>query len=237
MQKINALQDQRQSLGFIYRLSLYRIWTMKFLLVPGHYRFFDLSSGDIGKLKNWCIEALVGKSPYSPPDPPPQELPAQAQINNISGKKQALPLDCEARVAVDWAKYFGKNIDELTFQNRLPKSVNPDLGFVGNVNGSWGQIPPNAYGIHAGPVVDLLRTYGVSAYGHRPLDWEQLKAEIAASRPVIVWVAGSANRNEYPHLLHINGWAPDNCCPLRAHCNGCWLFSNLCNNFRWWNSN
>jgi subtilisin-like proprotein convertase family protein/uncharacterized protein YvpB len=158
----------------------------------------DLGSGDVGKLKNWCIEALVGKSPYSPPDPPPQELPAQAQIKNITGKKQALPLDCEARVAVDWAKYFGIIIDEINFQNRLPKSNNPDQGFVGNVNGSWGQIPPNAYGVHAGPVVDLLRTYGVSAYGHRPLRWDQLKAEIAASRPVIVWVAGSANRNEVP---------------------------------------
>ena len=158
----------------------------------------DHDSGDTGKLKSWCIEALIGKSPYTPPNSPPQELPAQAQITNISGKKQALPLDCEARVAVDWAKYFGKNIDEITFQNQLPKSGNPDQGFVGNVNGSWGQIPPNAYGIHAEPVVDLLRTYGVSAYGHRPLNWEHLKAEIAASRPVIVWVVGSANRNEIP---------------------------------------
>ena len=158
----------------------------------------DHDSGDVGKLKSWCIEALIGTSPYSPPDPPPQELPSQAQINNITGKKQALPLDCEARVAVDWAKYFGINIDEITFENRLPKSDNPDQGFVGNVNGSWGQIPPNAYGVHAGPVVDLLRTYGVSAYGHRSLSWDQLKAEIAAKRPVFVWVAGSANRNEIP---------------------------------------
>lgn len=158
----------------------------------------DNSVGDSGKIKSWCIEALIGKSPYSPPEPPPEEIPAQAQINNITGKKQALPLDCETRVSVDWAKYFGKTIDEITFQNRLPKSDNPDQGFVGNVNGTWGQIPPNAYGIHAGPVVDLLRSYGVSAYGHRPLTWNRLKAEIAASRPVIVWVAGSANRNEVP---------------------------------------
>jgi uncharacterized protein YvpB len=158
----------------------------------------DNSSGDSGIIKSWCIEALIGKSPYSPPEPPPEELPAQAQIKNITGKKQALPLDCETRVSVDWAKYFGKTIDEITFQNHLPKSDNPDQGFVGNVNGTWGQIPPNAYGIHAGPVVDLLRAYGVSAYGHRPLTWNRLKAEIAASRPVIVWVAGSANRNEVP---------------------------------------
>ena len=158
----------------------------------------DNSVGDSGKIKSWCIEALIGKSPYSPPEPPPEDLPAQAQIKNITGKKQALPLDCETRVSVDWAKYFGKTIDEITFQNRLPKSDNPDQGFVGNVNGTWGQIPPNDYGIHAGPVVDLLRTYGVSAYGHRPLKWDRLKAEIAASRPVIVWVAGSANRNEVP---------------------------------------
>jgi len=89
-------------------------------------------------------------------------------------------LDCESRSAVDWAAYLGQHINELTFFNRLPKSDNPDKGFVGNVYGAWGQIPPNPYGVHAEPVAALLRDYGLQAYAHRPLRWEQLQAEIAA---------------------------------------------------------
>jgi uncharacterized protein YvpB len=115
----------------------------------------------------------------------------EAQISGISGRKQALPLDCESRSAVDWAGYFGYSIGELAFFNQLPHSDNPDKGFVGNVYGTWGQIPPNSYGVHVEPVAALLRAYGVPAYAHRPLGWEHLKAEIAAGRPVFVWIVGS----------------------------------------------
>jgi uncharacterized protein YvpB len=92
---------------------------------------------------------------------------------------------------VDWANYFGVYIDELTFLSQLPLSDNPDLGFVGSVYGNWGQIPPAPYGVHAEPVAELLREYGLSAYTHRPLSWNELRAEISAGRPVIVWIVGS----------------------------------------------
>jgi uncharacterized protein YvpB len=114
-------------------------------------------------------------------------------ISSVSGKNQSLPLDCESRSAVDWAKNFGYSIAELDFFHLLPHSDNPDKGFVGSVYGAWGQIPPNAYGVHAEPVAELLRDYGLQAYAHRPLSWEGLRAEIAAHRPVIVWIIGSIN--------------------------------------------
>jgi uncharacterized protein YvpB len=125
------------------------------------------------------------------PTPIQPNLPNQAFITGISGRSQALPLDCESRSAVDWANFFGVIIDELTFFNKIPKSDNPDVGFVGSVYGSWGQIPPAPYGVHAEPVADILRSYGLSAYAHRPLSWNQLRSEIAAGRPVIVWIVGS----------------------------------------------
>jgi len=92
---------------------------------------------------------------------------------------------------VDWAKYFGYSIGEISFFNNLPRSANPDKGFVGNVYGNWGNIPPNDYGVHAEPVAALLRQYGLNAYAHQRLSWLELKAEIAAGKPVIVWIAGS----------------------------------------------
>lgn len=152
----------------------------------------DNYQNDTGYLSSWCLVASISPYGQTPtPVPPPPPSPAQVQIYGVTGRKQALPLDCESRSAVDWAAYFGYRIGELAFYSQLPHSDNPDKGFVGNVNGTWGQIPPNPYGVHAEPVAALLRQHGVPAYAHRPLSWEHLKAEIAAGRPVFVWIVGS----------------------------------------------
>jgi LysM repeat protein len=111
-------------------------------------------------------------------------------IRNISGGNQALPLDCEARSAVDWARYFGTDIDELEFFKRLPTSDDPDIGFVGDVNGLWGQTPPNAYGVHAEPIAALLRQYNINAIAKRNMNLDDLRRELNANRPVIVWIVG-----------------------------------------------
>jgi uncharacterized protein YvpB len=116
--------------------------------------------------------------------------PWKAVIAKIYGHAQSLPLDCESRSAVDWAAYFGKSINELEFFRRLPVSANPDEGFVGDVYGPWGNLPPLGYGVDAGPVARLLRTYGLSAHAYRGMSWNQLQAEAAAGRPVEVWVVG-----------------------------------------------
>jgi uncharacterized protein YvpB len=117
--------------------------------------------------------------------------PAQAYITGIIGSTQKMPLSCEASSATDWAAYFSVFIDEFVFQNQLPLSDNPDKGFVGSVMGSWGQIPPNPYGVHAGPVATLLQTYGLRAEAVHAFSLSGLKQEIAAGRPVIVWITGA----------------------------------------------
>ena len=94
---------------------------------------------------------------------PGQSAAAEGKVLSVAGRAQALPLDCESRSAVDWAAYFGVSIGELDFLGKLPESDDPDAGFVGNAHGSLGQTPPGDYGVHAGPVADLLRAYGVSA--------------------------------------------------------------------------
>ena len=120
----------------------------------------------------------------------PAPTPVIGKQLAVSGRGQALPLDCESRSAVDWAGYFGASIDELAFFGRLPVSDDPDVGFVGNVYGAWGQIPPAAYGVHADPVAALLNQYGVQARAAHGLSWESVQAEIDADRPVLVWVVG-----------------------------------------------
>lgn len=121
----------------------------------------------------------------------PAELPASAYISGVVGHKQSLPLSCESRSAADLAAFWGISISETSFFNALPKSDNPDKGFVGDVYGAWGQIPPNPYGVHAKPVAKLLRQYGLNAEARLGMSWKDLRTEIAEGRPVIVWVIGA----------------------------------------------
>lgn len=100
-------------------------------------------------------------------------------------------LGCEAAAAVDLAGYYDVQLYEADFQLALPVSDNPDLGFVGDPNGPWGQVPPYAYGVHAAPVAALLRDYGVDAEGGKGYTLEQVKEKVAAGHPVIVWVIGN----------------------------------------------
>jgi uncharacterized protein YvpB len=195
--------------------------------ISGEWRLnvSDHAAGATGNLRAWCMLASISANPAPPqPTPPPPVLPSSVIIGGVTGRSQSLPLDCESRSAVDWAHYFGHNIDELEFFHLLPHSDNPDKGFVGSVYGTWGQIPPNAYGVHADPVVEVLRDYGLQAYARRPLSWDQLRAEIAASRPVMVWIIGSINNGipvyytpadglhtivaRYEHTVVVTGYTP-----------------------------
>ncbi len=170
-------------------------------------------------------------TPVLSPTPPPTitatpTLSDRAHVTGIIGHTQALPLSCEARSAADWAGYFGVPINELEFLSRLPVSDDPEVGFVGNVNGAWGQTPPGDYGVHAGPVAALLREYGLGAQAVKGLPWETVAAEIGAGRPVIVWVVGHVATSSEPvaytasdgqttlvasreHTVMVIGYSPD----------------------------
>lgn len=145
------------------------------------------------------VTPFIGHATFTPepsqtPTPVPTltpTLPAAFILNDFRGHLQLLPLDCEAAAAVDWAAYLGVTIDEYEFQHGLPISDNPNLGFVGYSTGPWGQVPPYAYGVHAGPIADRLREYGLNAVAMKGATLEQVKRELAAGRPVIAWVIGN----------------------------------------------
>jgi uncharacterized protein YvpB/LysM repeat protein len=118
-------------------------------------------------------------------------LPDEAYISGVSGHAQSYSLSCEARSAADWAAYWGVSIGETEFLEALPGSDNPDEGFVGNPNDVWGRLPPHGYGVHAEPVAETLRDFGLKAEAQHDLSWDDLREEISAGRPVIVWVIGT----------------------------------------------
>jgi hypothetical protein len=115
-------------------------------------------------------------------------IPSEAYVLGVIGYAQQYTLDCESRSAVDLAAYFGVYIDQITFQESLPVSDNPEEGFVGYYWGLQGQLPPASYGVHAPPIAALLRAYGLQAYDQKRVEWTTIQAEIAAGRPVMVWV-------------------------------------------------
>jgi uncharacterized protein YvpB len=118
------------------------------------------------------------------------DLPEVFFIKDISGRGQAYSLSCESRSATDLARFWGIEFDEIAFFESLPTSDNPEKGFVGNVHGVWGQIPPKPYGVHARPVAAALRRFGLNARAQYGMTLEELKFEIASGRPVVVWVVG-----------------------------------------------
>lgn len=117
--------------------------------------------------------------------------PDSAFVSGFVGHAQSYAIDCEVRSAVDWAGFWGVSIGETQFLEALPRTDNPDVGFVGDPNDPWGRIPPQGYGVHADPVAKTLRDYGLKAEARHGLSLDDLRREIDAGHPVIVWVIGS----------------------------------------------
>jgi uncharacterized protein YvpB len=126
-----------------------------------------------------------------PPTKTPLILPDSFYIKGIIGHGQYFALGCEASAAVDLAGYYDILIYQYNFQHELPLSDNPDLGFVGDAKGPWGQVPPYAYGVYAQPVADLLQKYGLDVEAGKGYTLEDMKVKLAQSKPVIVWVIGN----------------------------------------------
>ncbi len=119
-----------------------------------------------------------------------ESLPDAAYIPGVVGHPQQYSISCEARSASDLAAFWEVNVGETEFLKALPSSDNPDQGYVGSPNEAWGRIPPQGYGVHADPVAATLRKFGLQAQAQHDLVWDDLRAEINAGRPVIVWVIG-----------------------------------------------
>ena len=156
---------------------------------------------------------------------PTATLPAIVEIQGIQGTHQTYELGCEANCAAQMARFFGILINEREFQAALPLTDNPDTGFVGQVEGWWGAIPPASYGVHAEPVAAELRNFGLNAKAHRQYSMAEIRQEIAAGRPVMVWVIGGVRQGRattytaadgsvitvapYEHTVLITGYGPD----------------------------
>ncbi len=115
------------------------------------------------------------------------ELPPSAFVDGVTGHPQEHNLSCESRSATDLAAFWGATFTEDEFFRRLPKSDNPNRGFLGDVDLPAGSMPPVGYGVYAGPVAANLRSFGLDARARREWNLDGLRTELAAGRPAIIW--------------------------------------------------
>jgi uncharacterized protein YvpB len=109
----------------------------------------------------------------------------------LSGNPQSRNLSCESRSAADLLAAHGLPASEDAVLARLPRSDNPDTGFVGSPDDATGGLPPSGYGVHAPPVAAALRDLGLDARAESGRDLAWLASETADGRPVIAWITGS----------------------------------------------
>ena len=162
----------------------------------------------------------------------PAALPDAAYISVI-GHAQLFGLSCESRSAADLAAYWGiQAATERAIVNALPRSDDPEIGFVGDINGAWGYIPPNSYGVHAQPIAAVLRQYGLDAVARQNMSWPELQEEVVNGRPVVVWVIGAVWGGSpqtyttvagkqitvaaFEHTMLISGYSPDSVSLINA---------------------
>lgn len=133
------------------------------------------------------------------------ELPPSAFVEGVVGHPQKHNLSCESRSVTDLAAFWGAEFTESDFFRRLPKSDNPNRGFVGDVDLPPGSMPPAGYGVYVGPVAAGLRSFGLDAQARRGWSLDDLKTELTAGRPVIVWATYEMRLSEVQSWTSFDG--------------------------------
>jgi len=153
------------------------------------FAFQDIRFKHLGKSIFYTTKSAMAKKP-------PVEL-------DIPYHKQEHSLSCEIASLKMVLHYYGTEVSEsellnlLPFDTRLSRSKNniwgdPDLGFVGNIDG---KIPNGGYGVYEKPIYDLAYAFGRTAIivSHKPLS--AILTEVEAGHPAIVWGTLSSGKD------------------------------------------
>ena len=90
---------------------------------------------------------------------PAEALPSEAVISGFPALEQAYSLSCEYAAASAVTLFWGNQVSEDVFVSQVPSSLNPHLGFRGNINAAFGGI--NNYGVYAEALVPVLEANGM----------------------------------------------------------------------------
>jgi uncharacterized protein YvpB len=155
---------------------------------------------------------------------PKTATPIPEIVLPFAGKKQLYPLSCEAAAAESIVTFSGGLLSERQILDQLPRSADPNEGFVGSPQAPVGSIYPAGYGVYAAPLSKLMQKNGIPAQTGlgKGLDW--LRDQIRAGKPTVIWAVWRFQTAEptgwktkegktitayrFEHTYIVYGWKP-----------------------------
>jgi uncharacterized protein YvpB/LysM repeat protein len=124
--------------------------------------------------------------------------PHWVNVDNVPTHAQEHNLSCEYAAAYIATSAFGTGVSESTFISNIGLAKNPHYGYRGNIDGPWGGVTD--YGIYPEAMVPVLSANGFGAdVFYSEGDTSQLKREIDAGNPVLVWLGMWGNTRQTLH--------------------------------------
>ena len=167
--------------GRAYMGQVY-FWTLH---LSGWYKIFW--GGGVGYVADGFVSVVrlpgIGSSPPAPAPAPPPSTASRIILNvPIIRQMPELPTGCEITSVTMMLQYRGARVSKTQLANEMPRSSNPDYGFVGNPYSSsgWTIYPP--------ALMNLVRKYAGSAVNLAGGGIATLQNQIRRNRPVVVWV-------------------------------------------------
>ena len=118
----------------------------------------------------------------------------------LIAQRPELPTGCEITAVTMMLQYKGCRVTKHSLANEMPRSNNPNKGFVGNpyASSGWTIYPP--------ALMKLVRKHAHSATNLTGVSLNTLKKQIDKKHPVTLWVAGVHGFTT--HALTMTGYSP-----------------------------
>ena len=126
----------------------------------------------------WISGLYLTRVALAGPTAPPQfvlNVPILSQLPE-------LPTGCEITAVTMMLVYKGANVTKTGLADEMPRSSDPNLGYVGNpyTRSGWTIYPP--------ALMDLVKKYAGTAVNLTGTTVATIEAQIQKNKPVVVWV-------------------------------------------------
>lgn len=102
----------------------------------------------------------------------------------VIAQRPQLPTGCEITATAMMLRYSGAAVTKTALAREMPRSKNPNKGFVGNPYSKSG------WWIYPGGLMKLVKRHAGSAINMTGATFGKIKAQINQDHPVVVWVNG-----------------------------------------------
>lgn len=121
----------------------------------------------------------------------------------LISQRPELPTGCEMTATAMLLQYAGHPLDKMAVAAQVPRSHDPNLGFVGDPTSDTG------VGLYVYPrgLLSTVQRYLPTAKDMSGMSLVQLKAQLVAKRPVVTWMTGLDGFAS--HTITVTGYTPE----------------------------